>query len=859
MRHMKKILTVLLAAVMLICMSVSAVWAEGEEVAQQTTADNMSVDVILAIDGREKKKKSDALKLRLTAGRLFTEMTYSNTSRAGFVQFTNIIMDSQGLTDLSTEDSKASFRDRLSGLQDSVKGSWDTDISLGLTQALNLLKEGDSFNGDRNPMIILLSDGNTDLPNGPRTVEESNAELTGTLSEAASLGVPIYSIGLNYDGKLDVDYMQNIANQTGGAFYNITTATDFNKYMTDIFGNVADGDLTGLNPAYIDGRFVTDFVIDNGSVLMANIVILTDKGVSDPQLIDPTGAVVPLDADHGVIVSTDTSDENKVSTYTILKIMYPVQGAWKVSVKGEADDAVQVNLLTTYDISFKLLNSRDPIAGNDINIYGKLVRGDENITDSNLLSGAMAICTIMDNKGNIVGENLPMTYNEEKHVFICKTNLEKSGNYYVTAHLEGKDGSFSKEAAQYQLSIGRAKLTVSGRPDVSMWCNPIKTKASVDISQHVKSESLAELNCSIEDNGNNIVTADYNKDTGMLNITPLRTGTGYLKLIFSDAYGQSAELTVFVTVKPSWIWFVAAIVILAVIVAVIAGIMKATKPVLKDSVTVELSLPPMLANLTPSPATLAMPAKKSEVILGKLIQGDTFAQSTLGNPIMQAGLTTLVNKIKLVACKGDAVTVKILPKTPGMIMINNQNVDNAKGISYPMNKGDRIAIQFSTDGNSISTVTLQLGGEGGWDGNFEPGGDIFGGGQSGNPFGNNDFGSPFGGGGAGNFGDPFGGNTGNFGNPFGGAGGSYGSQPGGSNMGGFDGGQPGNNGMGGFDGNQPGNNSADDFGTGNMAGNPNDFGNSSQDDFGSANDNAEENNNFDFGGDSSDNGFGGFI
>lgn len=859
MRHMKKILTVLLAAVMLICMSVSAVWAEGEEVAQQTTADNMSFDVIFAIDGSGSMKKSDALKLRLTAGRLFTEMTYSNTSRAGFVQFTNIIMDSQGLTDLSTEDSKASFRDRLSGLQDSVKGSWDTDISLGLTQALNLLKEGDSFNGDRNPMIILLSDGNTDLPNGPRTVEESNAELTGTLSEAASLGVPIYSIGLNYDGKLDVDYMQNIANQTGGAFYNITTATDFNKYMTDIFGNVADGDLTGLNPAYIDGRFVTDFVIDNGSVLMTNIVILTDKGVSDPQLIDPTGAVVPLDADHGVIVSTDTSDENKVSTYTILKIMYPVQGAWKVSVKGEADDAVQVNLLTTYDISFKLLNSRDPIAGNDINIYGKLVRGDENITDSNLLSGAMAICTIMDNKGNIVGENLPMTYNEEKHVFICKTNLEKSGNYYVTAHLEGKDGSFSKEAAQYQLSIGRAKLTVSGRPDVSMWCNPIKTKASVDISQHVKSESLAELNCSIEDNGNNIVTADYNKDTGMLNITPLRTGTGYLKLIFSDAYGQSAELTVFVTVKPSWIWFVAAIVILAVIVALIAGIMKATKPVLKDSVTVELSLPPMLANLTPSPATLAMPAKKSEVILGKLIQGDTFAQSTLGNPIMQAGLTTLVNKIKLVACKGDAVTVKILPKTPGMIMINNQNVDNAKGISYPMNKGDRIAIQFSTDGNSISTVTLQLGGEGGWDGNFEPGGDIFGGGQSGNPFGNNDFGSPFGGGGAGNFGDPFGGNTGNFGNPFGGAGGSYGSQPGGSNMGGFDGGQPGNNGMGGFDGNQPGNNSADDFGTGNMAGNPNDFGNSSQDDFGSANDNAEENNNFDFGGDSSDNGFGGFI
>ena len=88
---------------------------------------------------------------------------------------------------------------------------------------------------------------------------------------------------------------------------------------------------------------------------------------------------------------------------------------------------------------------------------------------------------------------------------------------------------------------------------------------------------MPELNCNIEDNGNNIVTADYNKDTGMLNITPLENRHRISEVDFSDAYGQSAELTVFVTVKPSWIWFVAAIVILAVIVALIAGIMKSNK------------------------------------------------------------------------------------------------------------------------------------------------------------------------------------------------------------------------------------------------------------------------------------------
>ena len=65
MRHMKKILTVLLAAVMLICMSVSAVWAEGEEVAQQTTADNMSFDVIFAIDGSGSMKKVNSFEVIL--------------------------------------------------------------------------------------------------------------------------------------------------------------------------------------------------------------------------------------------------------------------------------------------------------------------------------------------------------------------------------------------------------------------------------------------------------------------------------------------------------------------------------------------------------------------------------------------------------------------------------------------------------------------------------------------------------------------------------------------------------------------------------------------------------------------------
>ena len=109
MEKLKKYLLAVLMFVLVICMTGNILWAEEEQPAAnetQLTSDNMNFDVIFAIDGSGSMKKSDTLKLRLTAGRLFTELAASDTSRAGFVQFTNVIMDSAGLTDLATKENK---------------------------------------------------------------------------------------------------------------------------------------------------------------------------------------------------------------------------------------------------------------------------------------------------------------------------------------------------------------------------------------------------------------------------------------------------------------------------------------------------------------------------------------------------------------------------------------------------------------------------------------------------------------------------------------------------------------------------------------------------------------------------------
>lgn len=83
-------------------------------------------------------------------------------------------------------------------------------------------------------MIVLLSDGRTDLPKGPRTVAESQKELDSTVKEAVSLNLPVYTIGLNYDGSLDSGTMSTIASMTGGKFYETTSSSQLNEIVADI-------------------------------------------------------------------------------------------------------------------------------------------------------------------------------------------------------------------------------------------------------------------------------------------------------------------------------------------------------------------------------------------------------------------------------------------------------------------------------------------------------------------------------------------------------------------------------------------------------------------------------------------------
>ena len=848
---MKKKVRFLVMFLLLIVTFTTAIPVKAKE-ETASTEDNLNLDVIYVIDGSGSMERADPKYMAPEAGKLFTELCASSAegSRAGFVYYSHVLLQSVGLTDLSK--GKDALQKNLEEIKYDINN--DTDIALGLTEAVKLLKEGNSFNSGRNPMIVLLSDGRTDLPKGPRTVAESQKELDSTVKEAVSLNLPVYTIGLNYDGSLDSGTMSTIASMTGGKFYETTSSSQLNEIVADIFNDHTKGGSEELPSSYDSktGRYTTNFTVDNASIYAANIVILTEKGVSDPKIIDPSGKEVPQDEKHNISVAKD-------KRYMTIKVKNPQKGDWSVSVAGDAEDSIKINLLTTFDMNLTLdIGSSSPKTGDDITLTALLKCGDQTITDDDLLYGATGTC-IIKKAGEKKAQKIPMDADSYRFKYTMKA--EKPGDYTIKAVLKGRDNSFSKETKTYKMIIKSIPLSIKSGDvkKVSIFGKPFGKEKDLSLEELTTYDKTAKIDCEIENENETNAQVSYDPDTKTFHIVPLKNGSQDVNVRIADNYGQSARFVLQVNVKSVWSVVLAVLAIILIIVVAIFFIIKALKPKFRDSITMQLTLPPALQSLTPGSVSMTLPGKKSEVLLGTVINEDQVARNTYNEVFMRTGLQALVQNIKLKALK-DGIEVCVLPKTTGMIQIDNQKIDTEKGVKKSVRKGDRISIQYvspSEQGGSVLTLIVgkeqkmsgSIYGSGGSDFDISHTGSPYGG-QRGNGFGGgNGFGSGngFGDGNGFGSGNGFGGGNSQGGNGFG-SGNGFG---GGNDFGG--GNSQGGNGFGSGNGFGNGN----DFGGGNSQGG-NNFG--SGNGFGSGNDfgggNGQEGNGFGGGNNQGGNDFG---
>lgn len=430
----KKVLSLMLMVFVVAgsCFSV-AVFAEDEDLFENG---NMDLDVVFVLDHSSSMASADPNHIAPDAFNLFVDLV-DDSCGAGYVVYNHKIVDSSDVVSFENKNSIDSMKKKISTLGNNPEG--DTDIALGITKAKDIFEKREKEEG-RKRAVILLSDGNTDLPSGPRTVEESRKEMDETLKALAADEIPVYSIGLNYNGTLDKNECSKIAESTNGKAFEAKNSDELTSILSDIFADIYN--IKGTKLEIVDGN--VSFKVNNNSVFYLNIIIESKFTLQqlNPVLTMPDGSNLPLD-DESVKVTS-------AGSYTLVKLMYPKAGDWNMHLDNATKDNCKITQLDFYSVVVKQSVSGNIKPGEKLAVSATLNDGRDVITDYDLLA-------TLSMKAYVKEKNAPeaaiMTLEKGKRgVYTGVMQINNPGEY--TIYTIAKNDRFEKRSDSVVITVG---------------------------------------------------------------------------------------------------------------------------------------------------------------------------------------------------------------------------------------------------------------------------------------------------------------------------------------------------------------------------------------------------------------------
>ncbi|MBR2175900.1 MAG: VWA domain-containing protein [Clostridia bacterium] len=429
----KKLLSLLLAVMMLVgfCFSVNA-----EDGSGYNEDGKMNLDVMFVLDASGSMLYSDPNRIALDAFNLYVDLC-DESCGAGYAVYTEKIIASSPVVSLSNKKNLESMKQKISDINYDPNG--DTDIALGLTKAMNLFAEQKSSDANRKKAIILLSDGNTHLLNGPRTVADSQKEMESTLKSLNEKNIPVYSIGLNYDGTLDKKEIEKISKQTNGKSYETNTSDRLTSIISDIFSDIYKIDGTELD--IIKGN--VDIKIKDNSVFYVNIIIKSNFTTAElnPVLTSPKREEVSLTDNDNVKVTSTAS-------YTLIKLIYPESGKWRLHLDNATSDNCQITQLDFYSVYIKQTVDKSSSVGKMVTIEASLNDSNGIVRDEDLLKTITMTSTVSGKNGD---KEVVLT-REPDGRFTGKFTVDEEGDYTVKTIASSEKFEKESEVAKIKIS-----------------------------------------------------------------------------------------------------------------------------------------------------------------------------------------------------------------------------------------------------------------------------------------------------------------------------------------------------------------------------------------------------------------------
>lgn len=396
-----------------------------------TSAAPSHIDAVLLIDVSNSMNKSDKNKIANEAMKMFIDMLSAQGDKVGIVAYTDKVQREKALLQISSAGDKQDLKDFIDGLS---RGPY-TDIAVGMEEAVKVLENGSDPGHE--PMIVMLADGNNDLDESSgRTQSQSDQELDAAIETAKQKGYPVYTIGLNADGKLNKEILAGLSDKTGGKAFTTDSADDLPQILSEIFASHLKLKVVPVQSITANGSYQDVTVnVPNSSVLEANISIMSSQPVT-AKLTDPSGKSIAIPSDDVLL--------SKSSSYSLIKLISPEQGDWKLQVKGVPKDKIDINLVFNYDLELKidaLPSAATYKKGDKVEISSHLFSNGAQVTLSNLYQDMKAVLLATDlDTGDV--QEIPL----DNSAAVFKGTFELKDSHEYELKVRAEESSFYRES-----------------------------------------------------------------------------------------------------------------------------------------------------------------------------------------------------------------------------------------------------------------------------------------------------------------------------------------------------------------------------------------------------------------------------
>jgi len=367
------------------------------------TQDKLPLDTVVIMDSSGSMKKTDPKQLRKPAAKLFISLL-DNQDRLSVVSFSSKAWPITFLTQLKNETQrKQALRatDKISH-----KGMY-TNIHSALAKGLEFLKKSNQLN--RDPIIILMSDGQMDVGNNKQSAKLKKQIFDNLLPQLIKHKIKVYSIA--FTAASDQALLQEIADATDGRYALAASDDVLHKVFSKIFEQTKQPDMLPLN----ENKFIIDSSINE-------ITIIANKSSENSKIY--------LQPPSGKKINATFKSKNIkwfISTsFDMITIKKPEEGEWNILFSDDDNRAyiiTDIKLRTQFEF---IENTETP----ELIIKSWFLQKEEPEENKSLLKNMDVVLEIETPSGVI--KTLPTNEANEEGIFISQYAPKEEGIYGAT-------------------------------------------------------------------------------------------------------------------------------------------------------------------------------------------------------------------------------------------------------------------------------------------------------------------------------------------------------------------------------------------------------------------------------------------